>query len=77
VSALGQLVAELVTALVLIALVSLAATEYLGARVPGFHTISDTARMYAAKGDYRLFVGVLLLFLLGGCWWAIHILWRI
>lgn len=75
-SALGQLVAELVTALVLIALVSLAATEYLGARVPGFHTISDTARMYAAKGDYRLFVAVLLLFCLGACWWGIHILLR-
>jgi hypothetical protein len=69
-NAVGQLVAELVTALVLIALVSLAATEYVGARVPGFHTISDTARAYAAEGDY-------LLVLLGGCWWAIHILWRI
>jgi hypothetical protein len=77
VSALSQLIAELVTALVLIALISLAATEYMGARVPGFHTISDPARAQAAMGDYRLFVGVLLLFLLGGCWWTLHILWRI
>ena len=76
-SALGQLFAELVTALVLITLVSLAATEYLGARVPGFHTISDMARTCAAKGDYRLFVFVLLLFLFGGAWWTIHILWRV
>ena len=77
VSALWQLFGELLTAIVLIVLISLAATEYVGARVPGFVTISDATREDVARGDFRLFVVVLLLFLLGGCWWAIHILWRI
>lgn len=76
-TAIWQLFGELLTATVLIVLIALAATEYIGARVPGFVTISDAARLYADKGDYRLFGAVMALFCLGAVWWAIHILGRL
>lgn len=75
--ALWQLFGTILTAVVLVVLIALSATEYIGARVPGFHTISDATRDYVAKGDYRLFVGVLALFVIGTIWWCIHILYRI
>lgn len=71
---LDQLFAIFMTALVLGALIVLALTEFLGARVPGFWTISETARTEAAHGDYRVFLLVLAIFLLGGLWWSLHVL---
>jgi hypothetical protein len=75
--AIWALFGELLTATVLIVLVALAATEYIGARVPGFTTISEAARRYAEHGDYRLFVAVLLLMVLSAVWWIFHILLRL
>jgi hypothetical protein len=77
VNALWQLFGVVLTAVVLIVLLALSATEYIGARVPGFLTISDATRDDVASGDYRLFIAVLALFILGALWWVIHILWRI
>lgn len=76
-SALGQLFAIFMTALVLASVIVLALTEFLGARIPGFTTISDATRAEASHGDYRLFFLVLAIFLLGGLWWAAHILFRL
>ena len=76
-SALGQLVGEALTAVVLIVLIALAVTEYIGARVPGFMTISDAARVDVAKGDYRLFTAMLVLFALSAIWWCFHVLLRL
>jgi hypothetical protein len=76
-NALWQLFGELLTTVVLIVLFALAITEYIGARVPGFMTISDAARAYVTRGDYRLFLAVLAMFLLASGWWCIHVLWRI
>lgn len=72
-----QAAGYILTVLVITSLASLAIVEFLGARIPGFHTISDTTRADIAAGDYRLFLFVLALFLLGGLWWSIHILARL
>ena len=72
-----QTIGYFLTVLVITSLASLAIVEFIGARLPGFHTISDSARADIAAGDYRLFLLVLALFLLGGLWWAVHILGRL
>lgn len=62
------------TYLTIAALTALALTELLGARVPGFHTISDQTRADIAHGDYRLFIAVLTLLLMAAIWWCFHAL---
>ncbi len=76
-STLWQLVGEVLTMLVVLVLAVTAVTEFIGARVPGFLTISDATRLDVARGDYRLFVAVLAAFLVGALWWALHILLRL
>lgn len=71
---LNQLFAIFMTAAVLGGLIVLALTEFLGARVPGFWTISEAARAGARVGDYRVFLYVLAMFCLGGLWWSLHVL---
>ena len=55
------------------ALLALSVTELVGARVRGFDTISAATRNAVAKGDFRLYVAVLSLFLLGALWWTLHV----
>ena len=71
---MSNLIGWALTYLTIGALAALALTEFIGARVPGFHTISDQTRTDIAKGDYRLFVAVLSLLLLSGIWWCFHAL---
>ena len=61
------------TYLTLGALLLLSLTELIGARVPGFATISEATRLDVAKGDFRLYVAVLSLFLFGALWWTLHV----
>ena len=61
------------TYLTLGALLALSLTELIGDKVPGFQTISSATRDDVAKGDFRLYVAVLSLFLLGALWWTLHI----
>lgn len=73
-NAVGQVFAIFITAVVLAVLIVLALTEFLGARVTGFWTISEAARFGVAHHDYRVFLLVLAMFQLGGLWWALHVL---
>lgn len=71
---MSMVIGWVLTYLTIGALAALALTEFLGARVPGFHTISDQTRADIAKGDYRLFAAVLFLMLGAAVWWTFHAL---
>ena len=73
-SALWQALGVVLTYTTILALALLALTEVIGARVPGFVTISEATREDVQNGDYRLFIAVLALYALSAIWWAFHIL---
>ena len=76
-NALWQALGVILTYSTIAALAALALTEIIGARVPGFVTISEATRERVSQGDYSLFIAVLALFLLAAGWWAFHVLLRL